>query len=66
MPQSSRTFRIFFSLTFSDLRVERNALHEKVLPHLRDLVSTHGCHFQAIDQRVGFVGNYAVENGERL
>jgi hypothetical protein len=28
MPQTSRTFRIFVSSTFSDLKAERNALGE--------------------------------------
>lgn len=49
MIQSARTFRVFISSTFSDLKVERNALHEKVFPKLRDLCSQHGCRFQAID-----------------
>lgn len=51
MAQSSRTFRIFVSSTFSDLKAERNALQEKVFPRLRDLATAHGCRFQAIDLR---------------
>jgi len=38
MAQSSRTFRIFVSSTFSDLKSERNALQEKVFPRLSELV----------------------------
>jgi hypothetical protein len=53
MPQSSRTFRIFVSSTFSDLKEERNALQEKVFPRLRDLAAEHSCRFQAIDLRWG-------------
>ena len=53
MPQTSRTFRIFVSSTFSDLKAERNALQENVFPKLRDLLSAHGCRFQAIDLRWG-------------
>ena len=53
MLQSSRTFRIFVSSTFSDLKAERNALQEKVFPRLRDLAAEHGCRFQAIDLRWG-------------
>ena len=34
MPQTSRTFRIFVSSTFSDLKAERNALQEHVFPRL--------------------------------
>ena len=37
MAQSSRTFRIFVSSTFSDLKAERNALQEKVFPRLCEL-----------------------------
>ena len=53
MAQSSRTFRIFVSSAFSDLKAERNALQEKVFPRLRDLAAAHGCRFQAIDLRWG-------------
>jgi WD40 repeat protein len=53
MPQSARTFRIFVSSTFSDLKAERNVLQEKVFPRLRDLAVAHGCRFQAIDLRWG-------------
>jgi len=35
MPQTSRTFRIFVSSTFSDLKAERNALQERVFPRLQ-------------------------------
>ena len=38
MTKSARTFRIFDSSTFNDLKAERNALQEKVLPRLRNLV----------------------------
>lgn len=53
MPQSSRTFRVFVSSTFSDLEAERNALQKQVFPRLRDLAATHGYRFQAIDLRWG-------------
>jgi WD40 repeat protein len=61
MAQSSRTFRIFVSSTFSDLKEERNALQEKVFPSLRDLASTHGCRFQAIDLRWGVSEEAALD-----
>ena len=51
--QASRTFRIFVSSTFSDLKAERNALQEKVFPRLRDLATANHCRFQAIDLRWG-------------
>src|ERR1035437_2680932 len=53
MAQTSRTFRIFVSSTFSDLKEERNALQEKVFPRLRDLAAAHSCRFQVIDLRWG-------------
>ncbi len=61
MTQSSRTFRIFVSSTFSDLKAERNALQEKVFPRLRDLASDHGCRFQAIDLRWGVSEEAALD-----
>ena len=53
MPQAARTFRIFVSSTFSDMKVERNALQEHVFPRLRELCTQHGTRFQAIDLRWG-------------
>ena len=53
MPPSTRTFRIFVSSTFSDLKAERNALQERVFPRLRDLCQQHGARFQVIDLRWG-------------
>jgi WD40 repeat protein len=53
MVQASKTFRIFVSSTFSDLKAERNALQERVFPRLRELCMAHGFRFQAIDLRWG-------------
>jgi tetratricopeptide (TPR) repeat protein len=53
MAQSGKTFRIFVSSTFNDLKVERNALQERVFPKLRELCMQYGCRFQAIDLRWG-------------
>lgn len=53
MAQATRTFRIFVSSTFSDLKAERNALQEQVWPRLRALCARHGARFQAIDLRWG-------------
>ena len=53
MAQTTRTFRIFVSSTFSDLKDERNALQRYVFPRLRELCMQHGCRFQAIDLRWG-------------
>lgn len=53
MAQTTRTFRIFVSSTFSDLKEERNALQKYVFPKLRELCMQHGCRFQAVDLRWG-------------
>src|SRR5881396_2021389 len=53
MPQAARTFRIFVSSTFNDLKAERNALQEHVYPMLKELCERHGTRFQAIDLRWG-------------
>lgn len=53
MAQQARTFRVFVSSTFSDLKAERNALQERIFPRLRELCTQHGARFQAIDLRWG-------------
>jgi len=53
MTRASRTFRIFVSSTFSDLKEERDALQQRVFPRLRELCMQHGARFQAIDLRWG-------------
>ena len=61
MPQSSRTFRIFVSSTFGDLKAERDALQQYVFPRLRDLAMKYGCRFQAIDLRWGVSEEAALD-----
>ncbi|MGA2149872.1 MAG: DUF4062 domain-containing protein, partial [Bryobacteraceae bacterium] len=53
MPIRTRTFRVFVSSTFEDLKAERDALQRKVFPQLRKLCEAHGARFQAIDLRWG-------------
>jgi hypothetical protein len=53
MVQARRTFRVFVSSTFDDLKAERNALQERVFPRLKDLCAAHGTRFQAMDLRWG-------------
>jgi hypothetical protein len=59
----SRTFRLFVSSTFQDLKAERNALHEHVFPRLRELCRRppHHCRFQAIDLRWGVSEEAALD-----
>ncbi len=61
MAPSSRTFRIFVSSTFDDLKEERNALQERVFPRLRDLCMRRGFRFQAIDLRWGISEEAALD-----
>src|SRR3989304_5790398 len=53
MPSSQKTFRVFVSSTFSDMRAERRILQEKVFPQLKSLCESEGASFQAIDLRWG-------------
>ena len=53
MPVESRTFRLFVSSTFDDLKDERDAWQRGVFPKLRELCRRHGARFQAIDLRWG-------------
>jgi WD40 repeat protein len=53
MLSTNKTFRVFVSSTFSDLKAERDALQRFVFPKLRALCRLHGAHFQAIDLRWG-------------
>ena len=53
MAQATRTFRIFVSSTFADLKQERNALQKDVFPRLKKLCRENGTRFQAIDLRWG-------------
>lgn len=53
MTEQAKTFRIFVSSTFSDLKAERNALQATVFPRLRELCQQHNARFQPIDLRWG-------------
>ena len=51
--QTTRTFRIFVSSTFADLKEERNALQKDVFPRLKKLCRENGTRFQPINLRWG-------------
>jgi len=61
MPIVTRTFRIFASSTFEDLKAERDALQREVFPKLRTLCEQHGARFQAIDLRWGVRDEAALD-----
>jgi WD40 repeat protein len=66
MPRGGRTFRVFVSSTFADLKLERNALQERVFPKLRELCQQHGARFQAIDLRWGVSAEAALDQQTML
>ena len=53
MPTATRTFRVFVSSTFEDLKAERDALQRVVFPRLRKLCEANNVRFQAIYLRWG-------------
>ena len=53
MPGGSKTFRIFVSSTFDDLKEERNALQKQVFPSLKRRCLAEGARLQDIDLRWG-------------
>ncbi len=53
MPQQTKTFRLFVSSTFSDMRAERSILQKEVFPKLEKLCESKGAKFQAVDLRWG-------------
>ena len=61
MPTTTRTFRVFVSSTFEDLKAERDALQRGVWPKLRTLCEQHGAWFQAIDLRWGVRDEAALD-----
>lgn len=53
MPQQPKTFRVFVSSTFSDMKEERRILQKDVFPQLEKFCETQGAKFQAVDLRWG-------------
>ena len=53
MPQQTKTFRVFVSSTFADMKEERRILQNEVFPKLEKLCEQRGTRFQAVDLRWG-------------
>lgn len=53
MSSAPRTFRVFVSSTFSDMRAERRLLQQEIFPRLERLCASQGASFQAVDLRWG-------------
>ena len=62
MDPFGKTFRVFVSSTFADLKAERDALQRLVFPRLRDLCAQRGARFQAIDLRWGVSEEAALDH----
>src|SRR5215213_3975040 len=61
----SKTFRVFVSSTFADLVAERNALHDRVFPRLRQFCQERGARFSPVDLRWG-VSAEAAQDGRTM
>jgi len=61
MPTATRTFRVFVSSSFEDLKAERDALQRDVFPKLRKLCEENRERFQAIDLRWGVRDEAALD-----
>jgi WD40 repeat protein len=61
MPTATRTFRVFVSSTFEDLKAARDALQNSVFPKLRKLCEENSARFQAIDLRWGVRDEAALD-----
>ena len=61
MPTATRTFRVFVSSTFEDLRQERDVLQREAFPKLRLACQQHSARFQAIDLRWGVRDEAALD-----
>jgi WD40 repeat protein len=53
MPGTAPLVRLFVSSTFLDFQAERNVLHTRVFPRLRELCAERAIRFQPIDLRWG-------------
>lgn len=53
MANQTRTFRVFISSTFSDMKQERGILQRDAIPRLERLCEQKGAKFQAVDLRWG-------------
>ncbi len=57
-----KTFRLFISSTFNDLKEERNILQNEVFPVVRDFCRTYGYNFEPIDLRWGVTNEAGLDH----
>lgn len=61
MPTQYKTFRVFISSTFADMREERRILQNEVFPKLEKHCESKGARFQAVDLRWGVTETSQLE-----
>lgn len=49
MPQESKTFRVFTSSTFTDMKEERSILQKQAFPKLEKDCEENDVHFKVVD-----------------
>jgi len=60
MPQQTKTFRVFVSSTFTDMKEERWILQKEVFPELEKFCESRGAKFQGVDLRWGVSENLSL------
>jgi hypothetical protein len=61
MPTATRTYRVFVSSTFEDLKAEHNDLQREFFHCLRKLCEENNASFKAIDLRCGVPDEAALD-----
>jgi tetratricopeptide (TPR) repeat protein len=61
MLTSFKTFRVFISSTFADMKEERSILQKEVFPKLQKYCESKGARFQAVDLRWGVTETSQLE-----
>jgi len=57
-----KTFRLFISSTFNDLKEERNILQNEVFPAIKDFCQIYGFNFEPIDLRWGVTSEAGLDH----
>ena len=57
-----KTFRLFISSTFNDLKEERNTLQNEVFPAIKEFCQRNGFNFEPIDLRWGVTNEAGLDH----
>lgn len=58
----NKTFRLFISSTFNDLKEERNHLQNEVFPEIKEFCKSYGYSFEPIDLRWGVTDEAGLDH----